>query len=241
MKKTGSLYLLPSFLGEDAELNYLCGYEILLIQELRCYFTENEKSARRFLRKSGYKESLDEIDLHLLNKDTEIKEQIRLLNILLHGTDAGMISEAGSPAIADPGTSFIRLAHQHHIPVIPVPGPSAIMLAIMASGLNGQQFSFNGYLPIDKNERSKKIISLEELSYKTGYAQFFIETPYRNEALLSDLLTRCHPDTDICLAVNLSQNGSWIETHSIAEWRKKSPQIHKIPVVFGMMRRKNQY
>lgn len=236
-KTAGKLFLLPTWLGEENNPDYLCGKELSLIQDLKFYLAENEKSARRFLRKAGFKGSFDEIQILRLDKDTPPEKQSIFIDIIRKGENAGILSDAGMPAIADPGANFIRLAHIHNINVIPVPGPSSILLAIMGSGLNGQQFSFNGYLPVDKKERLKKIIALDEISFRTGYAQFFIETPYRNESLYNDLLKGCNPGTDLCIAANLTQSDSWIKTQRICDWVNQQPELHKIPVVFGILRR----
>ncbi len=233
---SGTLYLLPSYLGDEAKSDSLCGWETALIQELRIYFTENEKSARRFLRKAGYKDSFDDITLHRVDKDTRIEEQLDLLNLILNGADVGVLSEAGAPAIADPGASLISLAHDMGIPVVPIPGPSAIMLSIMASGLNGQQFTFHGYLPIDKIARAKKLRELEQVSFQTGYAQFFIETPYRNTSILEDCYSILHAGTRLCIGVNLTVPAGWIRTLPISKWKLIKPQIQKLPAVFGILK-----
>lgn len=228
---------MPSLLGDDAPVNTLSATELELLEKLRYYYTENERSARRFLRKAGYTGSLEEIQMHRLDKDTSTQEQSQLLQILRDGNDVGLISEAGSPAVADPGAGFIQLAHSAGIEVVPVPGPSAIFLAIMASGLNGQQFSFNGYLPIDTSARIKTLRSLEEQSARTGYAQFFIETPYRNKALLDDILKTLHPSTLLSISLNLTVPGGWSKTRTVKYWKGNLPEIQKIPAIFGLMKK----
>lgn len=233
---SGTLFLLPSYLGDEARLDSLCGWETMLIQELKLYFTENEKSARRFLRRAGYKGPFEEITLHRVDKDTRIEEMLMLLQLIRDGADAGILSEAGAPAIADPGAGLLALAHEQGIPVVPIPGPSAIMLSIMGSGLNGQQFTFHGYLPIDKVVRTKKLRELEQLSFQTGYAQFFIETPYRNAALLEDCYTTLNASTRLCIGVNLTVPGGWIKTLSASKWKTMKPHIQKMPAVFGILK-----
>ncbi len=233
---TGTIFLLPSYLGDEARLDSLCGWEQLLIQELRVYFTENEKSARRFLRKAGYAGSFDDIELHRVDKDTRIEEQLNLLTLVRNGADAGVLSEAGAPAIADPGAGLLALAHDMGIPVVPIPGPSAIMLSIMGSGLNGQQFTFHGYLPIDKIARVKRLRELEQISFQTGYAQFFIETPYRNTSMLEDCYATLNANTRLCIGVNLTVPGGWIRTQPVNRWKAQKPEIQKLPAVFGLMR-----
>jgi 16S rRNA (cytidine1402-2'-O)-methyltransferase len=200
------------------------------------YFTENEKSARRFLRKAGYKSSLDEIILHRFDKDTRIDEQHKLLSLVKQGNHVGLISEAGAPALADPGSNLLGLAHEQGISIIPVPGPSAIMLSIISSGLNGQQFTFHGYLPIDKVARSKKLREIEQVSLQTGYAQFFIETPYRNAAIIDECINTLSPQTKLCIAANLTVPDGWVKTKTIEKWKLQKPEIQKIPAVFGLLK-----
>lgn len=233
---TGTIYLLPTLLGDEARTDSLCGWETGLLQELKVYFTENEKSARRFLRKAGFTGSFDDITLHRVDKDTRIEEQLQLLTLVRNGTDAGVLSEAGAPAIADPGASLLALAHDMGIPVVPIPGPSAIMLSIMGSGLNGQQFTFHGYLPIDKIARTRKLRELEQISFQTGYAQFFIETPYRNIALLEDCFQVLNPATRLCIGVNLTLQDGWIRTIPVSRWKQNKPAINKLPAVFGILK-----
>ncbi|HPH83667.1 MAG TPA: SAM-dependent methyltransferase, partial [Flavobacteriales bacterium] len=147
-----------------------------------------------------------------------------------------VLSEAGAPAIADPGASLLALAHDMGIPVVPIPGPSAIMLSIMGSGLNGQQFTFHGYLPIDKIARTRKLRELEQISFQTGYAQFFIETPYRNTALLEDCFQVLNPATRLCIGVNLTLQDGWIRTIPVSRWKQNKPAINKLPAVFGILK-----
>jgi 16S rRNA (cytidine1402-2'-O)-methyltransferase len=237
MKTTiGSIYLLPTFLGESANINILSNWELDLVQHLSIYFTENEKSARRFLRKAGFTGDLNSIQLHRVDKDTKVEEQIQLLELLKAGNDIGLISEAGCPAVADPGSSLIRLAHDFNIPVIPVPGPSSILLLLMASGLNGQKFTFNGYLPVEKNLRVRAIKDLENLSAKSGTTQIFIETPYRNRALLDDILLHCNPTTSLAIGANITEVNGWVKTKSIVKWKINVPDIQKIPSIFAILK-----
>ncbi|MEZ5173027.1 MAG: SAM-dependent methyltransferase [Bacteroidia bacterium] len=233
--KPGSLFLLPGFIGENENSTHLSAYELELFNELKVYFCENEKTARRFLRRAGFTGSFDEIELHRLDKDSNHSDIQQLLGILLSGQNAGILSEAGAPAIADPGTILVREAHRKNIPVVPVPGPSAIMMAIMASGLNGQSFSFLGYLPVDKQERKKQLKLIEKSSGQKAEAMFFIETPYRNSALLEDMLAVLNPATLIHVSCNISQPDSIISTKAVSEWKKTSIDLHKKPCVFGIL------
>jgi 16S rRNA (cytidine1402-2'-O)-methyltransferase len=230
----GCLYLLPTLLGDEANSTSLCGWELGLIQELTCYFVENERSARRFLRKAGFTGDLNLIELHVVDKSTPLTAQGKLLKIIENGRDVGFISEAGCPAVADPGASIVQLAHEKNLTVIPVPGPSAILLTQMGSGMNGQRFTFNGYLPIEPQKRVKAILELETISKKTGYTQLFIETPYRNIHLLADLLKHCSAELRICIGVNLTMPSGWIKTKYVSDWKLNPPDIHKMPAVFAI-------
>jgi len=234
MKPKGVLYLLPGLLGEQGGKEWLCGYELQLIQELRLYFTENERTARRFLRKAGYEGDLNLIRMIRLDKRTGIQELYELLKEIEDGQDAGIVSEAGMPALADPGSNLLRMAHGKGIRVVPIPGPSAILLAVAASGLNGQQFCFHGYLPIEEKARVQRIKQLEEQIARNEYAHFFIETPYRNNQILSVLLRECKDSTLLSISVNLTEPDGWTKTKSIEQWRKQIPDLNKIPAVFGL-------
>ena len=231
--QVGSIFLLSTYLGDDAREDSLSMWELSLVQDLRMYFTENEKSARRFLRKAGYKGSLDEIILHRFDKDTRIDEQLELLSLVKKGNHVGLISEAGAPALA---ANLLALAHEQGISVIPIPGPSAIMLSIISSGLNGQQFTFHGYLPIDKVARSRKLREIEQISFQTGYAQFFIETPYRNAAMIDECINTLNPQTKLCIAANLTVPDGWVKTKTMEKWKVQKPEIQKIPAVFGLLK-----
>jgi len=231
----GRLYLLPCLLGDDASINTLSQWEISLLSEVKIFLTENERSCRRFMRKAGFTGDFDSIELIRLDKDTPSHEMESILKRIAQNQDAAVISEAGSPAIADPGAPLIRKAYQYGIQVIPVPGPSAIMLAISSSGLNGQQFSFHGYLPIESGARMKQLRELQEHSQKTGYAHFFIETPYRNNAFLKDCLGSLKTSTLISIASNLTLANAFVMTKTVDQWNKEIPDLHKIPTVFGIL------
>lgn len=226
---------MPSFLGDDDHAGHLSSFEINLLQELKLFFCENERSCRRFMRKAGFTGSFDEITLHKLDKDTSRQQLAEFVQLLLSGQDAGLISEAGAPALADPGSLLIREAHQRNITIIPVPGPSAIMLAIIASGLNGQAFSFKGYLPVDRTERKNRLKELEKDSMQKKEAQFFIETPYRNDGLFEDMLSTLKSETWIHISANISQKDSLIKTATVGNWKNAIPALHKKPCVFGIL------
>ncbi|MGF6548224.1 16S rRNA (cytidine1402-2'-O)-methyltransferase [Paraburkholderia youngii] len=233
---TGTLYLIPNTLGEgDAS-----ALELVLPAPVRAraaslhyYIGENAKTTRAFLKKVGTKRPIQEIEIRELNVNTPGGEIDKLLAPLLSGTDAGLVSEAGCPAVADPGAILVRRAHERGVKVVPLVGPSSILLALMASGLNGQTFAFHGYLPVDAAERAKRLRDLEQQSRKSKQTQIFIETPYRNRALLDTLLLTCAPSTLVCVAVDLTLPSEVIASRSVADWKKK-PEIdlHKRPAIF---------
>ncbi|RZF29499.1 SAM-dependent methyltransferase [Paraburkholderia sp. UYCP14C] len=233
---TGTLYLIPNTLGEgDAS-----ALELVLPAPVRAraaslhyYIGENAKTTRAFLKKVGTERPIQEIEIRELNVNTPPGEIDKLLAPLLSGTDAGLVSEAGCPAVADPGALLVRRAHERGVKVVPLVGPSSILLALMASGLNGQSFAFHGYLPVDAAERAKRLRDLEQQSRKSRQTQIFIETPYRNRALLDTLLASCVPSTLVCVAVDLTLPSETIASRSVADWKKK-PEIdlHKRPAIF---------
>lgn len=247
---TGILYLIPNTLGPgDASaadpLAALIPIEVQSVAaRLDCFIAENAKTTRAFLKLIALQHPLtrplQDIEIAELNVNTAETALPQLLQPLLAGRDAGLISEAGVPAVADPGANLVRLAHARGIRVRPLVGPSSLLLAVMASGLNGQSFAFNGYLPIDAAQRAKQIKMLEERSRKERQTQFFIETPYRNGALLETLATTCQPDTLVCAATDLSLNTELITTQTAGAWKKqlaagKSPDLHKRPTVFLLL------
>ncbi len=196
------------------------------------FIAENPKSARAFLKQAGYPQPLNTATIATLDKDTPATEIPQLLAPLLQGIDAALVSEAGCPAVADPGALLVRAAHQNGIKVVPLVGPSAILLALMASGLNGQRFSFHGYLPVADAERAHAINALEQRSRRDDATQIFIETPYRNDAMLQALCTHCATQTLLCVAADLTQPTEQIMTRNIADWRRDIPTLNKRPAVF---------
>ena len=242
---TGTLYLIPNTLGSSqvgADLPAIIPDEVLKTSAMLDYFiAENRKTARTHLKRVAeihpLKKPLQQIDMAELNVRTGKASLPALLESLLGGRDAGLISEAGVPAVADPGAELVRLAQEKGIPVRPLVGPSSLLLSLMASGLNGQSFAFNGYLPIDSDQRARRIRTLEERSHKDHQTQLFIETPYRNAALLNALCQHCHPDTRLCIATNVSLPDESIETLTVAAWRErlkkgKQPDFQRKPTVF---------
>ena len=225
-----SLYLIPTFLSEN--INVL-PYEVLEIaRSLDEFVVENEKSARHFLKNINIKIPQDKLIFHLLNEHSTAKEISLLLEIIKKNKNIGLLSEAGCPAIADPGAVLVKLAHENNIKVIPLTGPSSILLALMASGMNGQSFIFHGYLPKDKIQRKSKISTIEKEAIKKDQTQVFIEAPYRNQQLLNDVLQTCSNNTLLCIACNLTSKDEFVKTRTITEWKKQTPDINKKQVIF---------
>ena len=234
--KPGALYLIPVTLGSDNIEQVLPPAVIAIARQLDTFIVENEKTARRFLGLIKLVKPVRELNLQTLNEHTQAQELATLLAPLLDGNDVGLMSEAGCPAIADPGADLVRLAHQKGIPVVPLVGPSSILLALMASGLNGQQFAFLGYLPSEKAERIQRIREIEKRSQLARETQIFIETPYRNGHLLADILEHCNASTRLCIACNISTSNESIRTKSIADWKRiGAADLHKQPTVFLLL------
>lgn len=232
----GTLYLLPVTLGDDQLTRALPADVIGLAQRLDTFVVENEKTARRFLGLIKTIKPVRELEMLLLNEHTDDKALPALLAPLLAGKDVGLMSEAGCPGIADPGAKLAKLAHRKGIRVAPLVGPSSILLGLMASGFNGQRFTFLGYLPSDKAERIKALKALEQTSQRLGETQIFIETPYRNQHMLEDILSHCQSQTRLCIASNVSLEQELIISRPIAEWRKSTlPDLHKQPTVFLLL------
>lgn len=230
--KKGTLYLIPNTLGKTPENNTIPEYVLKIIRQLDVFIVENVQTAARYLQWIGNTVPEYEIEFRLLNKKTPIHEAASFLDPLKKGRDAGLLSEAGCPAVADPGSELIKMAHSQSIKIVPLVGPSSILLALMASGFNGQQFSFHGYLPIDGNKRRGAIQKLEQES-KSGGTQIFMEAPHRNDAVVEDVIRCCTPTTRFCTATNLTLPDEQIISKKILEWRKDSvPSIHKKPTIF---------
>ena len=229
----GKLYLIPVPLAEGAERS---SYTLLhqdVIAKVHEYVVENEKTARKFLKTAGLTIPQSELIIHDFGKHAREKIDYNLMFAnVFKGKDIGLMSEAGCPGVADPGAEVVEEAHRRNIQVVPLVGPSAILLALMASGFNGQKFTFQGYLPIDKGERSKKVKDLEAQSLREKVTQIFIETPFRNNQLLAELLKVCKPSTRICVAANLTGSAEMIYSLSVADWKQQSVDLHKIPAIF---------
>lgn len=228
----GKLFLIPVTLGDMAPLEVLPIAIKRVIENTDEYIVENEKSARQFIKRVSGGKSQSSLTLHQLNKFTLPAEVPGFLQACREGKDVGVLSEAGCPGIADPGSEVVRLAHSEGIRVVPMVGPSSILLAMMASGLNGQQFSFHGYLPIGNEERRKSIRSLEKQSQQTGSAQIFMETPYRNDKLFLELRKVLHPSTLLCIASDITLESEYIVTRTIENWQLYPLELHKKPTIF---------
>jgi len=234
MSNYGTLYLLPVTLGSGEVDAVLPKKNIDLIKNLIYFIAENAKDARAFLKLCAYPE-ISKAEFSLINQHAKSEEIQSFLNPLIQGHDMGLMSDAGCPGIADPGAEVVRLAHQKGIKVVPLVGPSSIVLSIMASGFNGQNFAFIGYLPIDKNEKIRRIKELEQFCLKYKQAQFFIETPYRNANLFDDLIKTLQPNSKLLVATNLTLDEESIQVKSISDWKKSPlPNFAKKPTVFGI-------
>lgn len=231
----GKLYLIPSTIGDAGIDKVIPGYISELINTIRIFIVENERTARRTLISMGIKTAIDDLEFLVLDKHTD-KADIPSFVAKMQEEDVGLLSEAGVPAIADPGSDIIRMAHDNQVEVVPLVGPSSILLAMMASGMNGQNFAFVGYLPVKPQERIRRIRSLEQRSKAENQSQIFIETPYRNNQLVKDLLKTCSPDTRLCIACNLTSEKGWVKTMSATAWKRKIPDLHKMPVIFILHR-----
>jgi 16S rRNA (cytidine1402-2'-O)-methyltransferase len=232
MDTNGKLYLIPTRIGDNPPLEVLPISIKKIIENTDYYIVENEKTARRFIKRISPGKSQSSLNINVLNKYTTIAERNNYLNPCLEGISIGLLSEAGSPAIADPGSDIVRLAHDMDIRVVPLVGPSSILLALMASGMNGQSFTFHGYLPIDKNERRSKLRLLERLSFDNNQAQLFIETPYRNMKMLEDIVQTLHPNTNVCIACDLTLPTEFIRTMTVKDWKQNTEDFHKRPCIF---------
>jgi len=227
-----SLFLIPATLGETEINRVLPPYNREIILQIKYFIVENIRSARRFLKKTDNTINIDELTFFELNKHTSPDTISSFINPIYDGHSIGVISEAGCPAIADPGSDVVAIAQKKNIPVIPLVGPSSIVMSLMVSGFNGQSFVFHGYLPVDSNERILKLKSLEQRVYTENQTQLFIETPYRNQKLLEDILKTCKPSTKLCIAADITCEGEYIKTKTISEWKKQLPDLEKRPCIF---------
>lgn len=228
----GKLYLIPTTLGDNEPLDVLPITVKHIIDKIDTFIVENDKTARRFIKRISPDKSQPSLNMFHLNKFTDEKDLPSFLEPCLNGVNVGLLSEAGCPGVADPGADIVKIAHQKNIKVIPLVGPSSILMAIMSSGMNGQSFAFNGYLPIDKGERKKEIKRLERLSFEHNQSQLFIETPYRNNKMLEDLSHSLDNNTDVCVACDITLSNEFIKTQTANQWKKNKVDLHKRPTIF---------
>jgi 16S rRNA (cytidine1402-2'-O)-methyltransferase len=227
-----ALFLIPVTLGETEHRRVLPAYNREVILRIRHFVVEDVRTARRFLKKVDPSIQIDELTFYELNKHSSPQQVSDYLDPLAKGEPVGILSEAGCPAVADPGAEVVAMAQERNYPVIPLVGPSAILMALMASGFNGQNFAFHGYLPIDSAARAMQIKALEARMYAENQTQLFMETPYRNNHLLDDLVRLCKPATKLCVAANITCNDEYIRTRRVLEWGKGKPDLHRKPALF---------
>ena len=227
------LFLIPAYLSDESPIDYFAPSIKEYILKTDYFFVENEKTARKVIKFFAPEKKQSDVKLFLLDKYSESNDLKDAQKLMKSGQDFGLLSEAGLPCIADPGNVMVKWCHENNIKVIPINGPSSIILALISSGFNGQEFTFHGYLPIDKEQKKKQILFLENQVQKSGYSQIFMETPYRNNQLLEDLIKFLNPNTKLCIAANINHpTEEFIKTLKISEWKNKKPELHKIPAVF---------
>ena len=232
MNNKGKLYLVPSPLGDNAPEEVIPAPVLGKLLEIRTFVVEEIRTARRYLSKAGLKGHISELEFHELNEHTPKEEIEKYISLLENGNDVAVISEAGLPAVADPGAQLVELAHKNGITVIPFVGPSSLMMALMASGMNGQTFTFCGYLPAKPEERKNRLKQIEKQSASGRQTMIFIETPYRNDALFNDILATCKQETKVCIAVNITMPDMYIKSDSVKNWKSRKIEIGKRPCVF---------
>ena len=228
----GKLYLIPITLGENNPDEVLPQTVKRAVELIDCYIVENEKTARKFIKSIAPEKAQATLVLSTLNKHTEVTDHNKMIQPCLEGINVGVMSEAGCPGVADPGAVIVKLAHEKGIQVVPLVGPSSILLAMMGSGMNGQSFAFNGYLPIDKSEKKTALKHFEKLSSDKNQSQLFIETPYRNNKLIEDLLQTLHPNTHLCIAADLTLPSEFIKTMRVSDWKKSKIDLQNRPAIF---------
>lgn len=232
MNTNGKLFLIPTTLGENEPLEVLPISIKRAIEDIDHYIVENEKTARRFIKKISSKKSQPALRIEILNKYTEPQSIPTFLQPCFEGHNVGILSEAGCPGIADPGADVVKIAHEKGIQVVPLVGPSSILLALMSSGMNGQSFAFNGYLPIDTHERKKAIKKMEKIAIDQQQSQICIETPYRNDKLFAEMLKTLSSKTLICVACDITLSTEYIATKTVETWKKTPIDLHKRPSIF---------
>lgn len=227
------IYLIPTTLGDTNRLSSVFpAYNLEIIHQLNVFVVEKVRTARRFLKAVGHPVPIDQMQFFELNKHTDPAEIDHYLKVAEQGTSMGIISEAGAPAVADPGAAVVRIAHEKGIRVVPLVGPNSILMALMASGFNGQQFTFHGYLPVDSTDRNRKIKQLEQEVYRHHVTQIFMETPFRNNKMMDSLLRVLQPNTRLCVAANITLPGETIVTRTVSQWKKEKADFNKKPAIF---------
>ena len=227
------LFLIPAYLSDESTIDYFAPSIKEYILKTDYFFVENEQTARKVIKFFAPEKKQSDLKLFILDKYSESNDLKEAQKLMKSGQDFGLLSEAGLPCIADPGNLMVKWCHENNIKVIPINGPSSIILALISSGFNGQEFTFHGYLPIDKEQKKKQILFLENQVQKSGYSQIFMETPYRNNQLLEDLIKFLNPNTKHCIAANINHpTEEFIKTLKISDWKNKKPELHKIPAVF---------
>lgn len=227
------LFLIPAYLSENTPIDHFAPTIKDVIMSVDHFFVENEKTARKVIKFFAPEKKQSELKLFVLDKYSQAADLKESQQLMLQGVDFGLLSEAGLPCIGDPGNIIVKWSHENNVKVIPINGPSSFILALIASGFNGQQFAFNGYLAIDKSEKKKQIQQLEAIVNKNGVTQIFMETPYRNNAMIDDLCKYLSPNTDLCIASNINDpKDEFIKTLKVKDWQKQKPNLHKIPAVF---------
>lgn len=232
MPKTGKLYLIPNVIAENTAPNLIALQVREVVKKTDYYLVENIRTARRYISSLKTGRVIEEMIFEILDKKTKQEQMSELIAPVFKGKNVGVMSESGCPGVADPGALAVAFAHKKGIEVVPLVGPSSLLMALMASGFNGQKFCFHGYLPIDRKEAASTIKKLEAESHNNRQTQLFIETPFRNNQLFQQLITHCRPDTQLCVAKDVSGSEEFIKTKSIRDWKKQKPELHKVPVVF---------
>ncbi len=227
-----TLYLIPTSLGESSLERIVPPFNYEIVNKIKHFIVEDVRTARRFLKKVNRDIQIDDLTFFILNQHTSPQEISSFLKPMFDGNDMGIISEAGCPAIADPGADVVAIAQENNMNVVPLVGPSSILLSLMASGFNGQSFAFVGYLPIQQADRSKMLRKLEQRAISENQSQIFIETPYRNMKMLEDIIQSCQPSTKLCIAVDITLETEFIKTKTIKEWKSKVPDLNKRPCIF---------
>jgi 16S rRNA (cytidine1402-2'-O)-methyltransferase len=230
--KSGKLFLIPTLLAPETQHQVLPPYISDIVKDISLYFVENERTARRFISALKTGVVIENLQLMVLDKDTKKEMIVPFFDNILAGKNIGVISEAGCPGVADPGSVAVALAHEKNIEVVPLVGPSSILLGLMASGFNGQSFVFHGYLPIEKNERIQKLKELERAARQKNQTQIFIETPYRNQMVFVDIIEQCQGDVKLCVACEITSKQQFIKTMKVREWVKIPIDLHKKPTIF---------